>query len=55
MGFTKTVLGEGINHGLNGYTNGIYELTDAKPQNVLKDEKYKLHFIDLDISPILIL
>lgn len=55
MGFKKTILGEGINNGLNGYTNGRYELTDAKPQNVLKDENGKLHFIDLDISPILIL
>ncbi|MDO9155016.1 MAG: hypothetical protein Q7U47_15125 [Paludibacter sp.] len=50
MGFIKTVLGEGINNGLNGYTNGIYELTDAKPLNVLKDENGKLHFVDLDIS-----
>lgn len=49
MGFIKTILGEGINTGLNGYTNGIYELTDAKPLNVLKDENGKLHFIDLDI------
>lgn len=54
MGFVKTVLGEGINNGLNGYKNGIYELTDAKPQNVLQDENGKLHFIDLDISRILI-
>ncbi|MEI6754512.1 MAG: hypothetical protein WCK78_15270 [Paludibacter sp.] len=50
MGFIKTFLGEGINNGLNGFTNGIYELTDARPQNVLQDENGKLHFIDLDIS-----
>ena len=50
MGFAKTVLGEGISKRLNGFTNGIYELTDAKPQNVLEDENGKLHFIDLDIS-----
>jgi len=50
MGFKKSVLGDGINKGFNGYTNGIYELTDAKPQNVLTDENGKLHFIDLDIS-----
>lgn len=50
MGFKKSILGEGINNGFNGYTNGIYELTDAKPQNVLEDENGKLHFIDLDIS-----
>jgi hypothetical protein len=50
MGFKKSILGEGINNGLNGYSNGIYELTDAKPQNVLEDENGKLHFIDLDIS-----
>ena len=50
MGFKKSVLGNGINKGFNGYTNGIYELTDAKPQNVLIDENGKLHFIDLDIS-----
>jgi len=50
MGFKKSILGEGINNGLSGYTNEIYELTDAKPQNVLQDENGKLHFIDLDIS-----
>ena len=50
MGFIKSMLGEGINNGLNGYTNGIYELTDSKPLNVLKDENGCLHFIDLDIS-----
>lgn len=50
MGFIKTVLGEGINKGFNGFTNAIYELTDARPQNVLEDENGKLHFIDLDIS-----
>jgi len=55
MGFEKNILGEGVNDGLNGYTNGIYELTDAKPLNVLKDENGKLHFIDLDISPIIFL
>ena len=53
MGFIKSILGVGINEGLNGYTNGIYELTDAKPQNVLMDENGKLHFIDLDISRVL--
>ena len=55
MGFIKTVLGEGISKGLNGFINGIYELTDARPQNVLEDENGKLHFIDLDISRFLIL
>lgn len=49
-GFTKTTLGEGINQGLTGYTNGIYELTDVKPLNVLKDENGNMHYIDLDIS-----
>ncbi|MEI6554239.1 MAG: hypothetical protein WCL70_01470 [Paludibacter sp.] len=53
MGFIKTVLGEGINNGLNGFTNGKYELTDAKPLNVLMDENGKLHFIDLDISHVI--
>lgn len=52
MGFKKTVLGEGINYGFVGYTNGRYELTDAKPQNVLKDENGYLHFIDLDLSAV---
>ncbi len=50
MGFKKSVLGNGVNKGFNGFTNGIYELTDAKPQNVLTDKNDKLHFIDLDIS-----
>jgi len=49
MGFIKTVLGDGINDGLTGYTNGICELADAKPQNVLQDENGFLHFVDLDI------
>lgn len=49
-GFTKTTLGEGINQGLTGYTNGIYELTDVKSLNVLKDENGNMHYIDLDIS-----
>ena len=49
MGFIKTTLGKGVNAGLSGYTNGILELTDAKPQNVLQDENGCLHFIDLDI------
>lgn len=52
-GFIKTVLGKGVNFGLTGYTNGILELTDAKPQNVLKGESGILYFIDLDISSIL--
>jgi hypothetical protein len=49
-GFVKAILGDGINLGLNGFTNDIYELTDAKPQNVLKGESGILYFIDLDIS-----
>jgi hypothetical protein len=49
-GFIKTILGKGINFGLNGYTNDAYELTDAKPQNVLKDKHGILYFVDLDIS-----
>lgn len=49
-GFIKTTLGAGINQGLTGYTNGIYELTDVKPLNVLTDKNGKLHYIDLDIS-----
>ncbi|MFZ4582417.1 MAG: hypothetical protein ACOYM7_07185 [Paludibacter sp.] len=53
MGFEKSVLGNGVNKGFNGFTNGIYELTDAKPQNVLTDKNDKLHFIDLDISKVL--
>lgn len=52
-GFNKTVLGKGINFGLTGYTNGLFELTDAKPQNVLKSESGILYFIDLDISSVL--
>ena len=52
-GFNKTVLGKGVNFGLTGYTNGIFELTDAKPQNVLKGESGILYFIDLDISSVL--
>ncbi len=53
-GFNKTVLGKGVNFGLTGYTNGILELTDAKPQNVLRGESGILFFIDLDISSVLI-
>ncbi len=49
-GFTKTILGEGINKGLEGYTNGKYELTDMKPANVLKMENGTLRYIDLDLS-----
>lgn len=52
--FVKTILGKGINEGLTGYSDVRYELTDAKPLNVLKDEKGNLHFIDLDISPVII-
>ncbi len=53
-GFIKTVLGKGVNFGLTGYTNGIFELSDAKPQNVLRGENGILYFIDLDISIVLI-
>ncbi len=53
-GFIKTVLGKGVNFGLTGYTNGIFELTDAKPLNVLRGESGILYFIDLDISTELI-
>jgi len=48
-GFVKSVLGSGINFGFSGYTNEIFELTDAKPQNVLKDKDGILYFVDLDI------
>ena len=46
----KTILDEGINNGLTGYSKRIYELTDAKPQNILQDENGFLHFIVLDIT-----
>jgi len=49
-GFTKKVLGKGVNEGLTGWTDGIYEITDAKPANVLKDADGNLRFIDTDIS-----
>ncbi len=48
--FHKLILGEGVNKGFVGYADGNYELTDAKPQNVLIDQNGKWHFIDLDIS-----
>lgn len=48
--FLKTTLGEGVNHGFIGYTDGNYELTDTKPQNVLIDQNGNWCFIDLDIS-----
>ncbi len=46
IGFEKTEL----SNGLQGYTNSRYELSDAKPANVLVDENGDLRFIDLDIS-----
>jgi len=54
-GFINAILGKGINFGLKGYTNDIYELTDAKPQNVLKDKSGILYFVDLDISKNLVI
>jgi Tfp pilus assembly protein FimT len=54
-GFVKTILGKGVNFGLNGYTNGIFELTDAKPQNVLRSKSGILYFVDLDISTVLLI
>ncbi len=49
QGFDKKILGKGLNKGLKGFSNGRIEITDAKPQNVLKDHKDNLYFIDLDI------
>lgn len=48
--FRKMTLGKGVNHGFIGYTDGTFELTDAKPQNVLIDKNGAWYFIDLDIS-----
>jgi hypothetical protein len=38
-----------LSNGLEGYSNGKYELSDVKPQNVLIDTNGTLRFIDLDI------
>jgi len=47
-GFEKGTL----SNGLQGYSNGKYELSDVKPQNVLVDTNGDLRFIDLDISSV---
>jgi hypothetical protein len=39
-----------ISDGGNGWTKGGYELWDAKPKNVLKDENGTLYFIDTVIN-----
>jgi len=36
--------------GVDVYTNGVYELSDYKPENVLVDKNGDLRYIDLDIS-----
>ena len=46
IGFKKGTL----SNGLQGYSNGMYELSDAKSANVLIDTNGDLRFIDLDIS-----
>jgi hypothetical protein len=35
--------------GMKYWTDGVYEVSDAKPANVLKDAEGNLHFIDTDI------
>jgi hypothetical protein len=47
-GFKRTVKPDGFVY----YTNGKYELSDIKPQNVLVDTNGDLRFIDLDIVPV---
>lgn len=44
-GFRKGETADGMKY----YTDGVYEISDAKPANVLKDADGNLHFIDTDI------
>lgn len=48
-GYEKKELSGGYHSGV-GYTNGKFEITDAKPANVLIDKEGNYHFIDIDIS-----
>jgi len=45
-GFKPTKLSNGV----EGFSNGKYEISDVKPENVLKDKFGTLYFIDTDIN-----
>jgi hypothetical protein len=41
-----------LTNGMEGFTNGKYEISDVKPANVLVDNEGNLRFIDTDINSV---
>ncbi len=41
-----------LSNGVNGFSNGKYEISDVKPENVLKDKNGTLYFIDTEINSV---
>ncbi len=39
-----------LSNGVDGFSNGKYEISDVKPENVLKDKNETFYFIDTDIN-----
>jgi hypothetical protein len=39
-----------LSNGVEGFSNGKYEISDVKPENVLKDKNGTLYFIDTEIN-----